>query len=235
MDGVDVGPPAGMQSSRTGVVRRRDDSGDPRLPGDDAGGGMAVDAEREGPDPPTGTPQASPLGGVQEDSSNPSLPPGDGTGGGGGGMAVDPPTGAPQRQPGGPPPPSPTQQAARRARGKRAGQPRRPMQTLYDDHRAPACKSCKGHRGVRHCCSHHHAGHPRLAGGGGGQQRLPAHCLPVHGGLQLQLGVRASGGSVVREPPPSSEGPGESPAGLGPAAPAPGDTSGHGRASEEGT
>ena len=40
------------------------------------------------------------------------------------------------------------------------------MQTLCDEHRAPACKSCKGHRGVRHCCSRHHKGHPRVLGGG---------------------------------------------------------------------
>ena len=158
-----------------------------------------------------------------------------------GGMAVNPPTRAPQRLLEGPPPPSPTQQAARWAGGKRAGQSQRPMQTLCDEHRVPACKSRKGHRGVRHCCSRHHAGHPRLAGGGGGgQQRLPAHCLLVQGGgLQLQQGAGPSGAPVASEPPPSSEGRGESPAGLGPAALAPGDTSGpvkrHGRASEEGT
>ena len=72
-------------------------------------------------------------------------------------------------------PPSPPQKRAQRAGGKRVGQPRRPMQTLCDEHRAPACKSCKGHRGVRHCCSRHHEGHPRVLGGG---QR----CLPVQGG-----------------------------------------------------
>ena len=42
------------------------------------------------------------------------------------------------------------------------------MQTLCDEHRAPVCKSCKGHRGGRHCCSRHHEGHPRVLGGGGG-------------------------------------------------------------------
>ena len=34
--------------------------------------------------------------------------------------------------------------------GKRVGQPshpRRPVQTLCDVHRAPVCRSCKGHRG----------------------------------------------------------------------------------------
>ena len=72
-------------------------------------------------------------------------------------------------------PPSPPQKRAQRAGGKRVGQPRHPMQTLCDEHRAPACKSCKGHRGVRHCCSRHHEGHPRVLGGG---QR----CLPVQGG-----------------------------------------------------
>ena len=88
-------------------------------------------------------------------------------------------------------PPSPPQKRAQRAGGKRVGQPRRPMQTLCDEHRAPACKSCKGHRGVRHCCSRHHEGHPRVLGGG---QR----CLPVQrGGLQQQAGVLPSGGSAL--------------------------------------
>ena len=68
-------------------------------------------------------------------------------------------------------PPSPPQKRAQRAGGKRVGQPRRPMQTLCDEHRAPACKSCRGHRGVRHCCSRHHEGHPRVLGGG--QRFLP--------------------------------------------------------------
>ena len=44
-------------------------------------------------------------------------------------------------------PPSPSQKRAQQVGGKRIGQPRRPMQTLCDEHRAPACKSCKGHRG----------------------------------------------------------------------------------------
>ena len=58
-------------------------------------------------------------------------------------------------------PPSPPQKRAQRAGGKRVGQPRRrPMQTPCDEHRAPACKSCKGHRGVWHWCSRHHEGHP---------------------------------------------------------------------------
>ena len=48
-------------------------------------------------------------------------------------------------------PPSPPQKRAQRAGEERVGQPRRPMQTLCDEHRAPACKSCKGHSGVRHC------------------------------------------------------------------------------------
>ena len=46
------------------------------------------------------------------------------------------------------------------------------MQTLCDAHKAPACKSCKGHPGVRHCCSRHHEGHPRLVlAVGGARQR----------------------------------------------------------------
>ena len=54
------------------------------------------------------------------------------------------------------------------------------MQALHDAHRAPACKSCKGHRGVRHCCSRHHEGQPRLVPAvGGARQRT----LTKMGGL----------------------------------------------------
>ena len=60
-------------------------------------------------------------------------------------------------------PPSPPQKRAQRVGGNEQG-----------SHGA-LCKSCKGHRGVRHCCSRHHEGHPRVLGGG---QR----CLPVLGG-----------------------------------------------------
>ena len=129
-------------------------------------------------------------------------------------------------------PPSPPQKRAQRAGGKRVGQPRRPMQTLCDEHRAPACKSCKGHRGVRHCCSRHHEGHPRVLGGG---QR----CLPVQGGgLQQRAGVLPSGGSAIM-PAPVTGGEGGGPAGQGTEASPRGGTrgpdKGHGRASEEGT
>ena len=50
----------------------------------------------------------------------------------------------------------------------------RSMPTLCDLHRAPACKSCKGHTGVGHCCSRHHEGHPagRPQQPRGGQRRL---------------------------------------------------------------
>ena len=87
----------------------------------------------------------------------------------------DPSSGAVQRQQRGATPPYPPRQGTRREGGKRVGQPRRPMQNLCDDHKAPACKSCKEHRGVRQCCSRHHEGHPKVMGGG---QR----CLPVQGG-----------------------------------------------------
>ena len=87
------------------------------------------------------------------------------------------PPGAVAGQPGQLLPTSSPQKRAQRVGGKRTGQPRRPMQTMCDEHKAPACKSCKGHRGVRHCCSRHHEGHPRVLGGGAVQR-----CLPVQGG-----------------------------------------------------
>ena len=46
--------------------------------------------------------------------------------------------------------------------GGAAGEQRHPMQTVCDAHRAAACKSCGGHRGMRHWCSRHHKGYPRL-------------------------------------------------------------------------
>ena len=105
-------------------------------------------------------------------------------------------------------PPSPPQKRAQRAGGTRVGQPRRPMQTLCNEHRAPACKSCKGHRGVRHCCSRHHEGHPRVLGGG---QR----CLPVQrGGLQQQAGVLPSRRSAL-VPAPATREEGEAQQGRG--------------------
>ena len=72
-------------------------------------------------------------------------------------------------------PSSPLQWQVQRAESKRVVQPRRPMQTVCDEHRAPACKSCKGHRGLRHCYRRHHQGHPTVMGGGD-------RCLPVQGG-----------------------------------------------------
>ena len=120
-----------------------------------------------------------PSGGGQEMSID-CHPPGDGSGGAAAATSAtraeqEPPPGAVTGQQAESLPPSPPQKRAQRAGGKRVGQPRRPMQTLCDEHRAPACKSCKGHRGVRHCCSRHHEGHPRVLGGG---QR----CLPVQRG-----------------------------------------------------
>ena len=130
-----------------------------------------------------------------------------------------------------PAPLPPTEEGAA-GRGKRVGQPRRPMQTLCDEHRAPSCKSCRGHRGVRHCCSRHHEGHPRVLGGG---QRF----LPVQRwGLQPQAGVLPSGGPAL-VPGPVTGGEGGDLAGQGTAASPRGGTQGpdqgHGRASEEGT
>ena len=97
--------------------------------------------------------------------------------------------------------PSPPQKRAQRGVGGRTGQPQRPTQTLCDEHWAPACKSCKRHKGVRHCCSHHHEGHPRVLGGGG--QRCPPVQGGWGGGLQQQLALcpsraGASTGSLVR-------------------------------------
>ena len=179
-----------------------------------------------------------PSGGGQEMSID-CHPPGDGSGGAAAATSAtraeqEPPPGAVTGQQAESLPPSPPQKRAQRAGGKRVGQPRRPMQTLCDEHRAPACKSCKGHRGVRHCCSRHHEGHPRVLGGG---QR----CLPVQrGGLQLQqqAGVLPSGGSAV-VPAPMIRGEGGGPAGqrtaASPRGGIQGPGQGHGRASEEGT
>ena len=70
---------------------------------------------------------------------------------------------------------------AQRAKARRVGQ-RRPMQTLCDPHRAPACKSCRGHRGVRPCCSRHHEGLPRLVLAAGGVRQRTLFGLPPWGG-----------------------------------------------------
>ena len=178
-------------------------------------------------------------GGGQETPTDPN-PTGDGSRGALAATSAawagqDPSPGAVTGRQGESQPPPPSQKRAQRAGGKRVGQPRRPMQTLCDEHRAPACKSCKGHRGVRHCCSRHHEGHPRVLGGG---QR----CLPVQGGggggLQQRAGVLTSGGSAIM-PAPVTGGEGGRPAGQGTAASPRGGTrgpdKGHGRASEEGT
>ena len=80
------------------------------------------------------------------------------------------------------PPPSPPPRI-RRVGSRRVGR-RCPLQALCDAHRVHACKSCRGHMGVRHYCSRHHEGHPRLAPGweefvapaplgGGMMRRLP--------------------------------------------------------------
>ena len=218
-------PPGGGQDQGASVEPH------PSLFGGGAPGAEAAVGEPPPPHPP-------PSGGGQEMSID-CHPPGDGSGGAAAatsatGAEQEPPPGAVTGQQAESLPPSPPQERAQRAGGKRVGQPRRPMQTLCDEHRAPACKSCKGHRGLRHCCSRHHEGHPRVMGGG---QR----CLPVQRGrlqLQQQAGVLPSGGSAV-VPAPMIRGEGGGPAGQRTAALPRGGTQGpgqgHGRASEEGT
>ena len=145
-----------------------------------------------------------------------------------------PPPGAVTGQQGESLPPSPPQKRAQRVGGKRVGQPRRPMHTLCDEHRAPACKSCKGHRGVRHCCSRHHEGHPRVFGGG---TTVPAG--PEGGAAAAATGGRLALRRSAIVPAPMTKGEGGGPAGQGTAASPRGGTQGpgqgHGRASEEGT
>ena len=82
-----------------------------------------------------------------------------------------------------------------------------------DAHSAPACKSCRGHRGVRHCCSRHHEGHPRLVpAAGGARQRtlfgLGGRCPPpppVRGGDD-DNGEGASQGSGIAMAPTGRSG-----------------------------
>ena len=108
-------------------------------------------------------------------------------------------------------PPLPPKKRAQRVGGKQSGQPRRPMQTLCDEHRALACKSCKGHRGVWHCCSRHHEGHPKVLGG----QR----CLLVQGGgCSNNWALCPSEGRCARRLPCPGEGAGSSRAGSSGAA-----------------
>ena len=113
--------------------------------------------------------------------------------------------GAAPQAPGGSDPQPHMPPPAHRAGARRVRQ-RRPMQTLCDAHKALACKSCRGHRGVRHCCSRHHEGHPRMvpvAGGarppppgGGGQRRRQ-----WVGGF-LRLGRHAGAHRAFGEPAP---------------------------------
>ena len=103
-------------------------------------------------------------------------------------------------------PPSPPQKRAQRVGGKRTGQQRRPMQTLCDEHRAPACKSCKGRRGVRHCCSRHNEGHPRVRGGGGGGGGGNSVCRFKGGGCISNWALCPSEGRCAHRHPRSGEG-----------------------------
>ena len=108
---------------------------------------------------------------------------------GAGAGALAPAGNAPQAPVGDDPQP-PLPPAAQQAGMRRVGQ-RRPIQTLCDAHRAPACHSCKGHQGVRHCCSRHHKGHPRQATvAGGARQRT----------------LFGMGGLCAPSPPPQGEG-----------------------------
>ena len=102
------------------------------------------------------------------------------------------------------PPYPPKDKRAQRVGGKRRGQPRCPMRTLCDEHKALGCKLCKGHRGVRHCCSRHHEGHPRVLEGG---QR----CLLVRGGgggCSSKWALCPLGGRCERRLPRPGEGEG---------------------------
>ena len=101
------------------------------------------------------------------------------------------PDGAAPQAPGGSDPQPHMPPPAQRAGARSVGQ-RRPMQTLCVAHRAPACKSCRGHRGVRHCCSRHHEGHPRLVPAAGG---APAHAVWAGGPVHGCLGWGGGGGS----------------------------------------
>ena len=62
----------------------------------------------------------------------------------------------------------------------------------------PACKSCKGHRGVRHCCSRHQEGHPTVLGGGG--STVSASSGGGGGGATWHSALRsgACAGSLIR-------------------------------------
>ena len=59
---------------------------------------------------------------------------------------------------------------AQRAGSRRVEQ-QRPMQSLCAEHRARASTSCRGHRGVQHCCSRHHEGHLWMALAAGGARQ----------------------------------------------------------------
>ena len=81
------------------------------------------------------------------------------------------PDGAAPQTPVGEDPHLPLPPPVRQSGTRRVGQ-RHPMQTLCDAHKAPVCKSCRRHRGVRHCCNRHHQGHPGLVlAAGGARQR----------------------------------------------------------------
>ena len=117
------------------------------------------------------------------------------------------PDGAAPQVPGGTDPQPHMPPPAQRAGARRVGQ-RRPMQTLCDAHSGPACKSCRGHRGVWHCCSRHHEVHPRLVpAAGGARQRmlfgLGGRCAPCPPGegSNNDNGERASQGSGARLAP----------------------------------
>ena len=79
------------------------------------------------------------------------------------------------------------------------------MQTLCDPHWTLAYKSCKGQRGIRHCCSRHHEGHlaagPLWPGGGEGH---PQQAVAAGGTRQSTLFVmvvarpQEKGGERVR-------------------------------------
>ena len=86
------------------------------------------------------------------------------------------PAGDAPRAPINPPPPPPPARATTGAAGGVEGSgATAPHVVPVRCAKAPLCKSCRGHRGVRHCCSRHHEGHPWLlpAVGGARQRTLP--------------------------------------------------------------
>ena len=127
---------------------------------------------------------------------------------GGAGPTPPPPRAVPGHQ--GSFSPLPPTEKAKRVGGKRTGQPRRPIQTPCDEHRAPTCKSCKGHRGVRHCYSRHHEAGARtgslVRGTGWGSSRAGSSGAATrgHAGAGAWPREGLAGGHITRGGCPSA-------------------------------